>query len=448
MNTVNHTPFPAQVFQAVDQHEQRFDVFVLRQTLSFATGTLEYSDVQTPLCAADEYFDANMSGGVRQESDFCPYKPRCDVIVNAVAHAPQGKATREFLVSLRVIRGGIADGTRLIDKMLRISGERHFKKRAWLMRMLQLCISLGTLTLIRPNPWKLTRPGLFTAMTLRDGYAYGGECKIKQGDRGARGVTKKYRLTPDQLATHPDTQREASQQPIAHAVFDSNPLGTGFAPRWYLKATATRAVPAPRIERPKAPLTARQFWLSQYPARQNSAAIEPVGLGIRPKSHPARRILLGAVTQEFTSSTAVLPPDFDFAIWNAAPPDQQIDFPDGNEIIELVNLCPHDLPGTYVNNRANSVVHLTLPVNECFVLLRHEDGTLSIQPMAIDTILIEPEECRLVLVWRLVLSDDIKPRRAAEFRMRTFLDRDAAPTRSLSQQDHTRAVENQAGAPS
>lgn len=427
MNVINHTPFPAQVFQAVDQHEQRFDVFVLRQTLSFATGTLEYSDTQTPLCAADEYFGENMTGGLRQESDFCPYKPNCDVIVNAVAYAPQGKATTDFLVNLRVIRGSILHGTRLIDKMLRVSGERHFKKRAWPLRILQRCISLGTLTLIRPNPWKLTRPKLFAALSLHDALAYGGECKIKQNDQGARRVPKQYRLTPEQQMDHPDAQLPAFPPPIAHAVFESNPAGVGFAPCWYLKASARTAIPAPRIERPKAQLTAKQFWLSQYPARKNKPHIEPACLGIRPKSHPARRVLLGTVTGDFSGASAALPQDFDFGIWNAAQPDQQIDFPIGNEIIELINLCPHDLPGTYVNDRANSVVHLTLPTNECFVLLRHDDGTLSALALTIDTILIEPEECRLVLVWRRTLSQgDIKSTRAAEFRMRTFLDRDIA----------------------
>jgi len=171
-------------------------------------------------------------------------------------------------------------------------------------------------------------------------------------------------------------------------------------------------------------------------------------LGIRQKSHPARRALLGIVPQDFSSDSAALPQGFDFGIWNAAPPDQQIDFPIGNEIIELINMCPYDLPGTYVNNRANSVVHLALPANECFVLLRHDDMTLSLRALAIDTILIEPEECRLVLVWRLVISDgDIKPTRAAEFRMRTFLDRDIARTGPAWQQAaQERAAEHQAQA--
>ncbi|MET3120406.1 hypothetical protein AAKU64_004658, partial [Undibacterium sp. GrIS 1.8] len=81
----NHTPFPAQAFEGLDQHEQVFHVIGLRQTLSFASGTLEYADEQAPLCEVDAFFGEMNQSSVRQESDFCQYKPKCDVIVNATA---------------------------------------------------------------------------------------------------------------------------------------------------------------------------------------------------------------------------------------------------------------------------------------------------------------------------------------------------------------------------
>jgi hypothetical protein len=97
MNVVNHTPFPAQNFEAVDQHGQRFHVFVLRQTLDLrrrdADGAPAYAAAQAPLSAAGALF-TDAVGGVRQESDYCPFKPACDVIVNANAHAPGGVAER------------------------------------------------------------------------------------------------------------------------------------------------------------------------------------------------------------------------------------------------------------------------------------------------------------------------------------------------------------------
>lgn len=65
METVNHTPFPAQAFEAVDQHAQRYHVAVLRQTLSFASGKLEYADRQAPLCDTDTCFNGGDTGDVR-----------------------------------------------------------------------------------------------------------------------------------------------------------------------------------------------------------------------------------------------------------------------------------------------------------------------------------------------------------------------------------------------
>ncbi|HEU4845747.1 MAG TPA: DUF2169 domain-containing protein, partial [Burkholderiaceae bacterium] len=211
METVNHTPFPAQAFEAVDQHDQAFQVFVLRQTLSFGSGMLEYADTQEPLCTADSYFGEGTSGGVRQESDYCPYKPKCDVIVNATAHAPGDEAVSHFLVRLCVIRGRAPNESAVVEKSLRISGERDFREKPWPIRLAQWIIKWGTLTLIRPCPWMLTRAQPFKSLSLRDRFAYGGECRINQGERHARSIPKAYRLSPEQLAAHPDAASPASK---------------------------------------------------------------------------------------------------------------------------------------------------------------------------------------------------------------------------------------------
>ncbi|WP_338719347.1 DUF2169 domain-containing protein [Herbaspirillum sp. DW155] len=61
-----------------------------------------------PLCEADEFFGEDLHASVRQESDLClPYKPRCDVIVNATAYPPaalSGKTPYRFTVRVVVIR--------------------------------------------------------------------------------------------------------------------------------------------------------------------------------------------------------------------------------------------------------------------------------------------------------------------------------------------------------
>lgn len=462
METVNHTPFPAQTFEAIDQHGQRHHVAVLRQTLSFASGRLEYADRQAPLCDDDVFFD-DAGGGVRQESDFCPYKPQCDVIVNATAHPPAGAAVRQFSVRLTVSRPDRpwplperprgynpymrasdkelarwseeverakrrrAPGERLIDKTLTVTGERAFREKSWPARLLQWAVQWATLTLLRPNPWKLTRAQPCAPLPLRHAFAFGGQCRIDAGDDAARKVRARDRLTPEQLAAHPERDAAPLRRPLAHAVFDANPRGRGFVRAWHLRATGQDSVPAPQVERPGEAITAGQFWRRSKPSEPAGAA-PPAGLGIVDKSHPTRSALLGALDPAFIQGDAPLPADFDFAFWNAAPADQRIDFPRGDEIFELINLCRPGAPGARANAAGDTVLRLSRPEQECFLRLQLADGKTHIRPLVVDTVLIEPEDCALTLVWRLALpQDDAAPVVACEFRMRTFSERDRLP---------------------
>ncbi len=422
MNVVNHTPFPAQAFEAIDQYEQEFHVFVLRQTLDFSSGKLEYADKQAPLCVADEYFGTDYAGSPRQESDYCPYKPRCDAIVNAVAYSPGGKAVPTFPVGLIVSRGG----KRLIEKTLRISGERFFQKRFALVRLFQWCVKWGTLSLVRLNPWRLTSPALFTSLPLRAEYSYGGQCRVDQDERAAKRVPAKHRLTEEQLAAHPDAQGSDKKPPVAHVAFDANAAGIGFATDWYLKATRCARVAAPRIEHPGAKFTAKQFWRAQKSGNRNTTKLDAAGFGIRSKLHPDRRSLVGQVDDAFVNSSVPLPEGFDFGIWNAAPPDQQTDFLTGGDVIELVNLCPPHTSNMFSTDRGHRILSLVLPEHESFVKLSG-DGLDIYRPLSIDTVLVEPESHALTLVWRLTLSkhdfDDIA---LSEFRMYEFSERNRA----------------------
>ena len=422
MKVVNHTPFPVQVFDAIDQYEQAFRVFVLRQTLDFSSGKLEYADAQTPLCDVDEYFGKDYAGSPRQESDYCPFKPKCDVIVNATAYSPAGKALVKLPVGLIVSH----KGKRLIEKTLVVCGERYFQKLPALVRLFQWCVKWGTLSLVRMNPWKLTSPAPFTWLPLRAEYSYGGQCRVEQEDPAAKRVPKKYRLTPEQLAEHPDAQGADKKPPVAHVSFDANAAGVGFATDWYLKATRCSRVVAPRIEYPGAKLTAKQFWRAQKSGCKHTPKLDTAGFGIRSKLHPDRRTLVGEVDDAFVNSSSPLPRGFDFGIWNAAQADQQLEFLTGGDVVELLNLCPLHTPNLLSTDRGHRILSLVLPEHECFILLRG-DGKDAYKSLLIDTVLIEPDSHALTLVWRLAVPkpdcDDIA---RSEFRMREFSERDRA----------------------
>ena len=215
----NHTPFPALAFEGIDSQNQPFHVVVLRQTLTWDdAGRLDYADEQAPLCEVDTFFGEMNQSSVRQESDLCHFKPRCDVLVNATAYAPRGQVTRRFTVGIRLRRPDTpaplpeppqplnpfmpvaaraqaqwqreverakahpAAGGVLIDKTLTVTGPRQFKKKWALTRLIQWAIKWSTLTLICPNPWTLTRPQKIVLLPLRYEAAYGGQCRLNQKD--------------------------------------------------------------------------------------------------------------------------------------------------------------------------------------------------------------------------------------------------------------------------
>jgi len=465
MAFVNHTPFPALAFAGVDQRGHSFHVVALRQTYTWnETGKLVFADEQEPLCEADAYFGDKPEGSVRQESDLCPYKPRCDVIVNASAYAPAGKPRRRFAVRLEVREPGTPaplprmpqglnqfmaaspgemaayqvaleramhtelPGVALIDKTLAVTGPRSLVRRPFLLRLPAALVKLGTLGLVRLPTWKLTAPGPVQVVPVRLEHAFGGECCIDADSPAAHRVPKRFRLAPE----HDAPRRDAAGVPVAYDDFEANPSGRGFARGWHLSATDTRRLPAPQIAYPAHPFTLRDF-LKACTGKLDAQAPLVAGLGVRPKGYPERARLVGTVDAHFIQSQAALPPDFDFGVWNAAWPDQQADALRGDEAITLTNLCAPDTPAAGLNAQGNHVLRLVLPGHLPFVLVRFENGSIGELAARLDTVLVDPERHRVSCVWRATVATQPAVR-VLEARMLTRADVDAlvrppSPTR-------------------
>lgn len=462
----NHTPFHAIAFQSVDHSDERFHVVALRVNYSLSptpndpvavpnephgaslacTHTLVLNDEQAPLCLEDEAFGEHNQSSVRRESDLAPCKPRCDVIINASAHAPSGQPARHFSVRLTLRRpnthaplpapleplnpfmpvddNALAEwqrevehakrttlpGTVLIDKTLTVTGPRQFKKRWLPIRLLQGLVHWGTFTLVRPTPWKLTWPQAITTQPIRYEHAYGGQCRINQQDNRhlartpkeverladhdtlAQRVPKKHRLTPEQLSGHPDAEAPAALQPVAHTVCMTNPVGIGFAETWFLKAAKLTAIPAPQIESPDAPITARQFWQAAQAKQtpEDTRVPAPAGFGCLGRPWTPRLQKAGTYNQTWLDTRwPYLPEDFDFAYWNSAPEDQQTDYLRGDEILELTNLVAHDTPGAIRDAAGNTMLRFALPGHVIKILVREVSGRMYYVDAPIDTLQLD-----------------------------------------------------------
>ena len=282
----NRTPYDAVQFDTLDPHGSAFHIFVAKigyQIASCATdGLARLVELEIParLHAEDLHADGNPAASVLEEGDFAPFKPHCDVIVNATAHAPRGVAVQAFPVRLHLDRPGhaaqrglgsnmSADRELLIDKKLTVSGERWFKRKVAVVRWLQWSVILLTLGTVRPDSWRLTRSQRLTALPMRYEYACGGECRIDSTDPAAKRVPARYRLQNGGGATDKLTRA------VAHEACQTNPIGRGYTRSWYLKAARPKVLAAPQISYAATPISIKQF----RQCARGGALAEPAGMG-------------------------------------------------------------------------------------------------------------------------------------------------------------------------
>ena len=99
----------------------------------------------SPLCTSDEYYGAPGESAMRYGDDFARFKPRCDVIFDSVAYAPDNRPARFVDVAVQV-------GT--MKKHIQVIGPRKWER--------------GLIGVVPGSP----EP--FTHMPLHYGFAFGG----------------------------------------------------------------------------------------------------------------------------------------------------------------------------------------------------------------------------------------------------------------------------------
>ncbi|MDC9606620.1 DUF2169 family type VI secretion system accessory protein [Xenorhabdus griffiniae] len=379
----NLTPFAVMNYSMLDIEDTEHHVAVMKigyQLLSAGQGKYRAELLPAPpLCLQDEYRGTMNASQVLQESDLAPFKPRCDVIVNGTAYAPESQPCTEFPVRLQVQS---KQGQMLLDKTLTVTGEREFLRDTH-------------------GNWQLTEPKPFTSLPLDYRYAFGGECKIYANDDASPRLKASDCLTTEQRQKHPDGEKA----PIAHATCETNPLGTGFITPWYAEAKQLIGYPAPRITRPDAPFTIAHFTAQlNGTLSSDTPACQPQGMGFIGRPWLPRRALAGTYDNNWLEHRhPYLPKDFDFGYWNGSPTDQQIEWPATDIAITLNGLTP------------GGKLHVCLPGHRPFILLRMHNGVLLPVPMRIDTLIIDSNAKTLHLTCRLNFRAD-QPVRVAEAR--------------------------------
>jgi len=157
-----------------------------------------------------------------------------------------------------------------------------------------------------------------------------------------------------------------------------NPFGRGIEP------DASGRCLLPQIERPEQLI------------RTRADRPEPANFGPVPAFFPARQRLAGTRDQRWSLFRAPLPPDdFDPAFHNVAPIEQQAgDHPRGDETLVLHGLHPR-----------HPVLATALPGMRPRAVALRGEGPAEEHSLALDTIVVLPDEEQLVLVWRGAIPD-------------------------------------------
>ncbi len=270
---------------------------------------------QADLVMADEFTGEPAFSAMRYESDFPPFKPRCDVLFNGSAHAPNAFPVPKLDVGLRI-------GT--MTKSLSVVGHRRWKKG---------------LVFVSSTP-----PEPFVKMPFSYDNAFGGVDK-----------------------THPDKAK--------HGIFVPNPAGRGFHSN--LAKEAVEGKPLPNTEE-------LGKTVSSPAGTYRPMAFGPIGRSWQPRPKYA-----GTYDQNWLDNAfPFLPADFDERYYQSAPEDQQIAHPKGGEEVVLLNLTPEGR------------TTFKLPAIEVPVTFYYKTRDELETKANLDTIIIEPDLNRFILVWR------------------------------------------------
>lgn len=277
MSVENHTPFPALAFRQYNLAGDLLGVVVARGTFKLSNGgPLQLDPVQRPLVMSDAYDGDPHQAPQTACTDLAPYKPSTDITFLGATFSPGGAPTASWTCGLRV-------GS--LEKRLRVYGPRLWKaetRKTW----------HGLIDREKEDTldgWKLTQPEPVAYVPIDWRLAFGG--RIEGGETIERNPVGRglvdislYREKPE----WPAPQIEDENHPIRDVRDRPLPAGLGpISPFWQ-----------DRIERAG---TYNESWLNER--------------------HP------------------LLPKDFDFLFWQAAPPYlRSATWLAGDEEFELDNL--------------------------------------------------------------------------------------------------------------
>lgn len=170
-----------------------------------------------------------------------------------------------------------------------------------------------------------------------------------------------------------------SEDEAEHDAFMLNPSGIGY--RKGLTTGPIDGTPVPNTEERKNPVKSP---IGDY---------RPMSFGPAARGWQSRAKFAGTYDDDWLANVfPFLPADFDDRYFQCAPEDQQTDYLRGGEEVTLVNLTPD-------GQRIFHVPQIEVPI----VFFRQDGEQVNATPVA-DTLIIEPDQERFIVVWRTHLA--------------------------------------------
>lgn len=243
----NRTPFDVQTHvQVTAEGQERLVVMLSASFTADAQGKLELADLQLPVTYADVPWGDPVLSSVRYDADIAALKPVAEVILNATAHAPGGRAAEQVLVGLQIGE---------VRKVLQVTGDRVHHLGAF---------SAPQPFVTMPLTWERAYGGTSAAGERDPRNPVGiGLDGARSADPGARSDAPNI-TRPDQVMTSGDDRPE----PVG---FGS--IGRGWQPRLGFAGTYDKAWLDSQWPLPPRDYDARHD--QSAPADQQSASIRP-----------------------------------------------------------------------------------------------------------------------------------------------------------------------------
>jgi hypothetical protein len=346
---------------AKDPAGQFIQSVVVKRTYRVERGMCVLASGQVPLCEEPE-FDPDDPNLLLQDSDLIPYKLRTDVIVKGHAYGYNGR--QKFLAVVRV--GGA-------EKQILVQGDRG-------------CTRSATGALLFSVPDAVDR------IPLSFAYAYGGRDTVAE----AAWLKDAIARAPHESA---DLQPSAEGSPYA---YPRNPSGRGYLIR--NNAAAVEALQLPNLEDPVDRVTPQRLevgsrlrwprmplpWATGWVPADWFPRI--VGLGLLPlyerMAEPFPEVQRG-----FIADSVLRPAQYDLAdpfhLTCGASLDMQLPYLRGGEPVRLGSLHPAQADWSF-----------RLPSERPAIWTDGRNGTLNPTEPVIHTVVIEPDEERVSVVWR------------------------------------------------